>query len=332
MGINVTRYADGFYLSYTGSSVDYNADKYIHWYVDGTRYYPQDTIYPGNLTSQGIRVSGLNHYTWYDIDAKITWYSGGGGTKWEYTSARTLAKPVITSLVAQNITKKSAEIYCQSLYGNRYDISIYNSSMSSLIDRVTGDTDGRHTFYGLKASTTYLARVTAYSGDNISEVWDRYFTTLSNVRPLNWWWSNSARNAFTNKGFTNEVSYTEWNDFVQRVEDFHLWYWNAIEDPSGIKNAKMSSSDKTLYASKFNLVRSAIGAMNATGITDRVKGDTVTGNYFLVLENRMNAVSSPRHVLEETYEVPTEEEAVDMYKDMYNEIYGEMYGKLYKKE
>lgn len=230
MGINVARYTDGFYVSFTASSYDHELDRYIHWYVNGVRYGSQDTIYPGNLTSGGIRISGLTHSTTYIIGARIYWYSGTPGNRWEET----------------------------------------------------------------------------------------YVSTLTINKPGKWYWSNDAIHAF-NRGYTTGLHHTEWNNFVDHTRQMYMWYW-SLSTENGISSAKMNSSDKILYAWKFNGVRSAIGSMSSTGITEKKKGDNVLGSYFTVMSNSLNAINSPRSVLLKNEEENplSDDEKLNMYDNLYN--------------
>ena len=55
--------------------------------------------------------------------------------------------------------------------------------------------------------------------------------------------------------------------------------------------AKASADSKILTATRFNLVKNAIGSMNATGISNVSKGDPVLGSYFITLANKANGVT-----------------------------------------
>ena len=110
-----------------------------------------------------------------------------------------------------------------------------------------------------------------------------------------WTWSNAAYNAFLNNGKTTDVSYAEWNEFVDFV---YQKTWSTLS------GALMDSSDKTLYAEKFNIVRRAIGGVNSfqvgtnsirdhynsTGSWDMKKGETVKGEYFIDLTEYVNEI------------------------------------------
>lgn len=174
---------------------------------------------------------------------------------------------------------------------------------------------------GLSPNTYYdiRANITWYGEGSGTKVEYSSFKTLS-IRPNNFSWSSSARNAFTSKGVTISVNHTEWNSFVQRVKEFYDWYWNGTVDLSGLERSKIDYTDKVLYAWKFNTVRSAVGSMASTGLGDFSPGDNVVGNYFILLESRMNSVSTPRNVLEDNYVKPTDEEAYFLYYKCFNEL------------
>ena len=54
-------------------------------------------------------------------------------------------------------------------------------------------------------------------------------------------------------------------------------------------NTRMTYSDKTLTAVKFNSLRYNIGIHYSTGITDKFKGEFVYGSYFVTLANCINS-------------------------------------------
>lgn len=111
-----------------------------------------------------------------------------------------------------------------------------------------------------------------------------------------WSWSDKAKNAFENNGKTTDVTYTEWNNFVKFVE---------AKTNVDLSSAEIDPSDKTIYASKFNAVRRAIGGKNTfqngtnsikdhyngTGSWDMSKGDIIKGQYFIDLAKYANDIS-----------------------------------------
>lgn len=325
MGIDIKNISTtGATLYYVGTSIDYSNKKDIDWYLDGS-YVGSSVISAGDLGSNGCWLSGLTPSTYYSVRANITWYGGGGGTKVETSGFTTLAQPPVINSISATPYRNSVWLVVDAKYATSYDYALYyrsGNTMGSLVEEKLNRASSSIEFANLKASTQYRVRVTARNSSS-SVVWDRDFTTLDFPRPSNFYWSDKARNAFNRvEGcFTTDVTYTEWNSFVERVKEFFLWYWNRSSDEENIESAKMSASDKVLYATKFNKVRSIIGGMNSTGITDKVKGDNVLGGYFLTMESKMNAVLSPRSILESGYVPPqTEDEAQELFNGLFDEV------------
>lgn len=105
--------------------------------------------------------------------------------------------------------------------------------------------------------------------------------------------TKAAYTAITNKGSTAAFSYLVWNDMVDKVLEAlsvagDSWSTNGSKYLSAA-STKMSSSDKTLTAARFNSLRYNIGLRYSTGITDKSKGDTVYGSYFTTLTSALNS-------------------------------------------
>ena len=147
--------------------------------------------------------------------------------------------------------------------------------------------------YDVKSGTTYYIWVRGISSTKTGNF-------SINIEPPDgsssgWVWSDDSYNAFLNKGETTDVPYTEWNEFVEYVADKTGYY---------LVSALMDSSDKTLYADKFNAVREAIGGkntfkdgtnsikdhFNSTGSWDMSSGESVKGQYFIDLTEYLNDI------------------------------------------
>lgn len=153
------------------------------------------------------------------------------------------------------------------------------------------------TLSGLSPETDYACNVKL---DDTTWIGTQYFTTKSSVSVDEWSWSTSngnastaqtkaAYSAVTSKGSTDEFSYLVWNDMVDKVYEI----LDATNDSWNSKYAtyaatKMSSSDKSLTAARFNSLRYNIGLRYSTGINEVAKGDTVYGWYFTTLANCIN--------------------------------------------
>ena len=114
---------------------------------------------------------------------------------------------------------------------------------------------------------------------------------FSYSKPSAWSWTSEELNAFNNKGAFSTLTWQRWNAFCDYVLQLTSWYYNDKTDTYNLAGAKASADDKVLTATKFNLVKNAIGSMNSTGISNVSKGDPVLGSYFITLANKANGVT-----------------------------------------
>lgn len=114
---------------------------------------------------------------------------------------------------------------------------------------------------------------------------------FSYSKPSTWSWTSEELNAFNNKGAFSTLTWQRWNAFCDYVLQLTSWYYNDKTDTYNLAGAKASADDKVLTATKFNLVKNAIGSMNSTGISNVSKGDPVLGSYFITLANKANGVT-----------------------------------------
>lgn len=114
---------------------------------------------------------------------------------------------------------------------------------------------------------------------------------FSYAKPSAWSWTTEELNAFNNKGAFSTLTWQRWNAFCDYVLQLTSWYYNDKTDTYNLAGAKASADDKVLTATKFNLVKNAIGSMNAIGISNVSKGDPVLGSYFITLANKANGVT-----------------------------------------
>ncbi len=147
---------------------------------------------------------------------------------------------------------------------------------------------GYITFTPLSPNTYYSLSVNIYSDSNgdILASLSSGATTSASSRPSNWSWTTAELNAFNNHGNVTTLTYLRWNAFCACVDDFRSY--KGL--PALSSSAYMTSSDKTLTASRFNAVRLAIDSMSSTGITNRATGDIVYGSYFLTLSSSLNSI------------------------------------------
>lgn len=145
----------------------------------------------------------------------------------------------------------------------------------------------------VSANTYYYLFVRHIDREDGSDI-DFYIEPPSSAG-VEWNWSNEAYYAFLNKGKTTNVPYTEWNEFVEFVEEKTGYY---------LSSALMTYSDTKLYADKFNVVREAIGSVNtfkngtnsikdhynATGSWNMASKEVVKGQYFVDLTKYLNDI------------------------------------------
>ena len=114
---------------------------------------------------------------------------------------------------------------------------------------------------------------------------------FSYAKPSAWSWTTEELNAFNNKGKFSTLTWQRWNAFCDYVLQLTSWYYSDDTDTYNLAGAKVSADDKILTATRFNLVKNAIGSMNATGISNVSKGDPVLGSYFITLATKANGVT-----------------------------------------
>ena len=142
--------------------------------------------------------------------------------------------------------------------------------------------------YRFNARTYYTYNTVAL--DSVYWSNDLYVTTTS--RPVYFSWTQTELNVFNNKYNIKLLTYLRWNEFVDNINLVRVYkgYSPIVNDSAG-RTVKMTSNDKTLYATRLNAVRLGIGEINSTGITDKVTGDTLYGSYFVTLCNKLNEIS-----------------------------------------
>lgn len=163
--------------------------------------------------------------------------------------------------------------------------------------------------HGLSAGTYTLYGFTASGG----KYWSCGSETITVPspqpipNPYSWSWTTTERYALDNKGKVSTITYQRWNEFCEQVRLTTIWYWGY--EKYDFNSAKMSPNSKTMTATRFRIIRDAIGSMNSTGITDDLiqTGRTVYGWYFVRLSERFNSITKTP-----TYSVGTMEQLYNM--------------------
>lgn len=195
-----------------------------------------------------------------------------------------------TGLTITSITKNSMRWDWNSV-SDADDYDFILSGGTSVSNTVT---DTYASFSGLTPDTEYCLKVRACNTGGCSSytinVCD--FTDANIPRPSNWSWTTAENSAFNNNGTISTITYQRWNEFVERVDDFRLYY----NDNNGTTielslAAYMGSSSRTMTATRFNLVRNCINQMNSTSVSTVSSGDIVYGSYFTGLTSSLNGIT-----------------------------------------
>ncbi|MBO5409314.1 MAG: hypothetical protein J6A61_07980 [Clostridia bacterium] len=167
-------------------------------------------------------------------------------------------------------------------------------------DGYSGPGDNFAISYNVTAGTTYYIWICEAGGAATGAI-DLYIQPPAKAVDVEKWsWTKSNNNAtasqtqkaytaITNKGYVTDFSYIVWNDLVDKVKeilDATGDSWDASY--TTFAAAKMTSSDKTLTAAKFNSLRYNIGSHYSTGITEKTPGDYVYGWYITTLAECIN--------------------------------------------
>lgn len=232
-------------------------------------------------------LTGLDYGRGYQFEVRAV-NSIGASSYTGTSSATTNPKP--PQISEGGTTSSSISITVdQTMSGNWDDIVVRRySSSSTFIDSKTmtkSDYDANNrtlTWSSLSSGIDYkfnaISRFTTGGGTTLSSVNSSNTLTLqASTRPNNWAWYTSKTS-----GAEFNLTDTEWNDFTSRINEFRTYKgYSTI-------SFTQASSGNDLTATMFNEAKNAIGAMNATGITDRVKGDDVLASYFNTLRDKLN--------------------------------------------
>ena len=123
----------------------------------------------------------------------------------------------------------------------------------------------------------------------------RWMSVTAASAPAYWSWTAStarrkAQTALNNKGAVSDFSYTVWNELCEKVLEIRQALgsgWNSYY--LTFAKTKMTASDKTLTAARYNSLRYNVGVSYSTGIGEVSSGDIVKGQiHFLNLTDKIN--------------------------------------------
>ena len=191
----------------------------------------------------------------------------------------------------------------------------YKTKSTTLADGVSSG--GDVTFSGLQASTQYGIYCEIYHGSEFLKGLQGYVTTSSEsgggtVSIAKWSWTasngsasadetNASYLAVRNKTEITNFSYLVWNDMVDKVNETLTafndeWYTTY----GSLANTKMTATDRTLTAKRFNALRYNIencyyagdDTEVDTGIGKVKPGEDVLGSYFTKMMSTLNSCIS----------------------------------------
>lgn len=117
--------------------------------------------------------------------------------------------------------------------------------------------------------------------------------TIKSEKAWEWSWTAEEYNALINKGAVSVITRSRMNEFKEAVKLMLFEKLNTSPDyDTYIQRAEKFdfTTSGTLTAEKFNGIRFCIGSVNATGITDKARGEAVLGEYFLILAEKLNEI------------------------------------------
>ena len=269
----------------TLSGLDPNYPEYLRvvWFRGGTQIGIDEPV----VTSSSINLTGLSPNTSYLIRAEIYDTETHEFLDYLQKSVTTLSLPKLpTPTLDTTQTVKT---------GNSISVTINPvSGATTYYARINGgsqqSSSGRtFAFSGLLPNTQYLIEIKVSGSGYEDSNWAGYYATTLSAEL--WSWTTTERNAFNNNGLTTVITYLRWNAFVDKIYEASANDWRtSAADGANLSYAstKMTSSDKTLTANRFNSVRYNIDYRIPTGIGRVYKGDDVLGSYFLTLETKLN--------------------------------------------
>jgi hypothetical protein len=305
-----------------------NGDYYVKFTIGSTTYtsstFSVTGIPPSNLACDSQTTNSISVHAWYGgstpaytckifcNDTQISNQSYyGGSTNWitNIATASNLYPPnygfyefiaVFYDQAGYEITQTQVKRYYTRLPVPTVTVTTGMDWIRVQVNSVTG-ADGYHidingnyaqnsqdyTYTGLTPDTSYTINVYAWSYTYPdSATHSQSYNTLAN-RPSNWTWTTAELNAFNNHGSLTTLTYSRWNAFLDRITEFEVYKYGSALTAFD----KMTSSDKTLTAARFNQARFAIGSMYSTGITNKSSGDPVLGSYFITMANSLNSIT-----------------------------------------
>ena len=275
--------ADYYTIAYREESWDYNEE--------------------ATTSSLTYTISGLDPSTTYIVNYRGENDYGSG--PYMLSGVRATTRAAVNPptgkgrITLESRTADSLTINLASISGATGYTVVYRVEGTSDLEEI--DTSSRTvTISGLTPNTTYVINYYGYNSGGTGPYMDTAFLATTSGLIDYWSWTSSngsasstqTRNAYTavtSHGYTEDFSYLVWNDLVDKVQeilDAEGEGWSTMY--ASYSATRMTSSSKTLTATRFNALRQNIGAHVATGINEVSRGDRVYGDYFITLTDCIN--------------------------------------------
>ena len=188
---------------------------------------------------------------------------------------------ILVKIRATDVQRQAIMNVTEIFHGKVVDVTL-----DSMVIELTGHQDKLEAFMDLlqgyeilelaRTGITGLSRGTVYkvyvswSSSTVGE--GNYdYTTIKTWVMTKWSWASSngkatsaqtrlARDAINNQGSVSDFSYLVWNDLVEKINEAVCEYgYDWVNHPLRFNKTKMTSTDKTLTADRFNSARYNVG-------------------------------------------------------------------------
>lgn len=210
-----------------------------------------------------------------------------------------LPEPTVTiDTISQNPGVNTANVYwsttnLNSVDNAKFTIQARISSESTWYNKATNLSSNTTSYtISFDRNGTYYVRI-KLTGDNIDTTYSNEKSIYIYIQvPASWSWSYNASNAFNNKGSIKNLTRTEWNNFIDRVNTAISYYnfYNPNDKKNLISSTSKMQDDKILYASSFRDVINKLNQLRSVNInTNNIQtGEIIYGNYFNYLSQALN--------------------------------------------
>lgn len=210
-----------------------------------------------------------------------------------------LPEPTVTiDTISQNPGVSTANVYwsttnLDSVNNAKFTIQARINSESTWYNKATNLSSNTTNYtISFDRNGTYYVRI-KLTGDNIKTTYSDEKSIYIYIQvPASWSWSYNASDAFSNKGSIKNLTRTEWNNFIDRVNTAISYYnfYNPNDKKNLISSTSKMQDDKILYASSFRDIINKLNQLSSVNInTNNIQtGEIIYGNYFNYLSQALN--------------------------------------------